>query len=229
MSQRRLSLALLAVRLVRASRALRLAHDLRRDARVVSALSLGLRTVTVVVSSRHVGAPFAAGLFRPFVCFPADVFAALDEDERAAVIGHEIGHLRHHDLLGFAVLALFADVFWFVPGLRARCRTLRAHAEIAADQVALDRGASPTALASALVRVGELCAGSAPLGPSPSLSFVTGNEPPSLLAKRVHGLLAAPTIPVPSDRAVRLRTAAQLVGLGWTLLIVLRAATLGNH
>lgn len=221
------SALLMAKRAFATAGALRLARDLRREATLIETLPLGLRAVDVVVSARHHGAPFAGGLVRPFVCFSAEAYAALDDDERAAVIGHELGHLRHHDLLTFGVLAILADLLWFVPGLRARCRTLCAHAEIAADDAALARGASPLALASALVRVGDLCARAS--ASAPMLSLVAGAEPASWLAQRVSALLSAePRVAAPSVRD-RLAAVARFAAIALTFVVVLSAATLGNH
>lgn len=221
------SVGLLVRRAFATAFALRCARDLRREAIVLETVPLGRRVVDVVVSARHRGAPFAGGLIRPFVCFSAEAFAALDDAERAAVIGHELGHLRHHDLLMFGLLAFVADLLWFVPGLRARCRTLRAHAEIAADEAALARGASPLALASALVRVGELCA--RPPEPAPMLSLIAGAEPASWLTRRVGALLSrGPQEPTSSLRG-RLGTVARFAAFALTFVVVLSAATLGNH
>jgi Zn-dependent protease with chaperone function len=237
------SVLLLSARAIDGLRSLRLAHDLRRDARVVATVALGRLPfglardveVAIVVSDRYAGAPFALGssfgVSRPFVCFPTRVFAALEADERAAVIGHELAHLRQHDLAAFVALAILADVFWCVPGLRARCRTLRAHAEHAADHAALDHGASPGALASALVRVGELCADPAGSKQAPTLSFLAGTPRPSLLGQRVQALLrrAMPNPSPASVRRARSFTALRLAVFAWALVVVLRTATLGNH
>lgn len=221
------SALLLALRSARAARSLWRAHELRAEAVTVATVALGRRTVSVVVSPLHGGAPFAGGWLRPFVCFSPEVFASLDEEERAAVVGHELGHLQHHDLAAFAALALVADVLWFVPGLRARCRTLRAHAEIAADDVALARGAAPLALASALVRVGELCARAS--DPSQALSLIAGAEPASSFERRVQALLSAPLGSPARTRHAWAFAVLRVAAIGWTLAVVLRAATLGNH
>jgi hypothetical protein len=82
-------------------------------------------------------------------------------------------------------LGVFEDLFWFLPGRRGLCAQIRAALELRADAAALDAGADPTALASALVRTGELS-----LHPAPAVATLGA---PSLLSQRVQRLIAART------------------------------------
>jgi hypothetical protein len=211
-------LALLAARLAGAIGALRAGEQRRRSGRLVERRRVGLRWVEVVVSDGG-GVPFAGGLLRPHVCFPSETFEALTPGEREAVLRHELGHIAHHDLLLFAALGLFADLFWFVPGLRACCRAARAQAELCADQAAVAAGASPAELASALVRVSELT-----LTARGPLMGLTRGEP--LLSRRVLTLVGAVAEPPPRLGFGRL--AGRLIATAWVAAIVLRSTAFGN-
>jgi hypothetical protein len=214
------ALSLVLVRAARVVRAAPMAEHRRRAARVVGQRALRRRAVDVVVADDYDGVPFLGGVLRPYVCFSRVAYEALTEPERDAVVSHELGHLAHHDLFLFAAVGLFADLFWFVPTLRARCRAVVGEAEVCADLWALAAGASAPALAAALVRAAEL---SRP-GVAPALGLVRGQP---LLSRRVHALLgwAAAREPCPRSRVeVFRRIATALV-----VAMVLGSTAFGNH
>jgi Zn-dependent protease with chaperone function len=175
-------------------------------ARVLSRESLGLRSVDVVVSPAWRGVPFAAGLLQPYVCFSETVWSALPEDERRAVVLHELAHHRFFDVLAVGAASTVRALFWFVPFASAFARDVRAECELAADASAISRGADPKALASALVRVAELARAER----GPLLAF---GRPEPLLARRVQLLVADGPAPSRGRR------------IFWLLATVLVAAT----
>lgn len=186
-------------------------------ARVIEQRDLGVRKVRIVVSEVWQGVPFAAGLWRPWLCLSAQLERALSAEEREAVIAHELAHLAHHDLLLLSSAQLLADSLCFAPGARWLLRRVQAECEIAADRRA-SQSVSPLSLASALVRVAELSTPSAPLS---SLSFL---RPGRALRGRVELLLASRGVGDPTLRARLGRYAlAALV-----LAALLRASLFGN-
>ncbi len=189
-----------------------------RDRRTVATRAVGLRTARVLVSDAYQGVPFAGGTLRPWVCFSRYTWDALSTEEREAVLAHELAHLRHHDLLVLSLVALAADLFWFVPFARWLPRILGEQCELRADAAAVRRGTDATILAATLVHVAELVAQAQP---APTLAFVRpGAEP--LLARRVARLVEPPR--------ARGRIAGVAVVLGVALVagMVLRAVTFGN-
>lgn len=112
-------------------------------------------TVEIVVTPAVVGSPFVAGPGASRIIVPAAAWRALSPDEREAVLLHEVAHLRgRHPWLAVGVSAV-AGLFAFVPLVSRAERALRAAIEDCADEAAVSHGASPLALASALVRVAE--------------------------------------------------------------------------
>jgi beta-lactamase regulating signal transducer with metallopeptidase domain len=189
-----------------------------RGARVVERRALGPWSVPVIVSASRAGVPFAAGILRPYVCFPAAAYEALSPAERDAVVQHELAHHRAGDLFALAVVGAARAFFWFLPGLGWLARELRSQCELCADASAVAHGAEPHALASALVRVAELALPAAHA--APALAF---GQPEPVIARRVRQLLDDARS---SSRIVFLARAA---GLAMFALGVFRATTLGYH
>lgn len=209
---------LLTRRTLRALRALADAEKSRRVGIVVGQRCLRRRRIDVLVADMIASVPFLGGVLRPFVCFPRAAYEALDDRERDAVVLHELAHLARRDLVVFACLAVFEDVFWFVPGLRARCRELRAETEVCADAWAVRAGASADALATALVDVAEM----ARRRPGPTLGFAQSR---SSLARRVTTLLRSSKGKERLGWPAALRAALGLAIAGGILL----STSFGNH
>jgi Zn-dependent protease with chaperone function len=182
------SLALAARRVVAAIRFERARRRDRLGARSIARVRVGRREVDVYASDAFGGAPFAGGLLRPYVCFPAEALALLGEEERQAALAHEIGHVRALDAPLFFAFGLMADLAWFVPGARRLLGAARAESERAADEAAVRAGADPVRLASAIARLCEH--GAAPAGAVP----LTGRA--RRIARRIEALVTrAPAEP----------------------------------
>jgi hypothetical protein len=94
----------------------------------------------------------AAGLMHPKIVVSAGALAVLDDEELAAGLAHEHGHIarRHH--LGLAYAECCRAVARFLPGTRRAVREFRFHLERDADEWALRRHHDPCALASAICK-----------------------------------------------------------------------------
>ena len=97
------------------------------------------------------GTPFVAGIVRPVVVVPRATWDRLDAEERAAVVGHEAAHVRGFDSARRLVAAIVTDVLWFALPLRWIVARMDEETELAADAAAVRGGASPHALARAVV------------------------------------------------------------------------------
>ena len=98
----------------------------------------------------------AAGIARPRVVVSAGALIELDDDELAAGLEHECGHIarRHRFLLVFAELC--RGVGRIVPGGRRASRELAFQLERDADQWALRRRHDPYALASVICKAARV-------------------------------------------------------------------------
>jgi hypothetical protein len=94
----------------------------------------------------------AAGLRRPTVVVSAGALCAFDDEELAASVDHERGHIvRHHRFL-LVLGELCRTVGRFVPGAAPALGQLHFHLERDADEYALARQHDPLALASAICK-----------------------------------------------------------------------------
>ena len=116
---------------------------------------------SVIVSGREVMLA-AAGLGRPQVVVSAGALLELDDEELAAGLDHERGHIarRHRFLLVFAELC--TSIGRVVPGCRIATKQLRFHLERDADRWALRRH-HPYALASAICKAAGVRVESSPV------------------------------------------------------------------
>jgi Zn-dependent protease with chaperone function len=104
----------------------------------------------------------AAGLRRPTIVVTAGALATLDDDELAAGMAHEKGHIarRHHLLLAYAEAC--RAVAAVLPGTRRAVSELRFQLERDADEWALRRAHDRCALASAICKAATARAGTHP-------------------------------------------------------------------
>jgi hypothetical protein len=115
-------------------------------ASAVESVRLGARQVTVITGAGGLG-PFTTGVFRSRIWLPAE----LEGGQRAAVLEHELAHVRDLDVLWFGCVGTLTDLFWFVPGARYLERCLHERAEEAADARAMACGVAPRVLAQSIL------------------------------------------------------------------------------
>lgn len=138
-----ISLLSVAIGVARGTRAVR---------RVLARESLGPGPSDSVIVAGHEVMLAAAGLGRPRVVVSAGALLELDDEELAASLDHERGHIarRHRFALVFAELS--RSIGRVVPGSRHAMRELAFHLERDADRWALRRCNDPYALASAICK-----------------------------------------------------------------------------
>ena len=72
------------------------------------------RSVLVLVSESAVS-PFVFGILRPAIMLPAKMAQSLSSEEMAALLGHEVAHLRRRDLWWCVGWRWVKAIFWFHP------------------------------------------------------------------------------------------------------------------
>ena len=113
---------------------------------------LGLDAAPRLLRSDDVKMPFAAGLTAPTIVLPA----SSDEwnaERRTAVLIHELGHVRRHDLVGHTLGRIACALYWFHPLVWTAARHLRAESERACDDLALAFGTRPSEYAEHLLDI----------------------------------------------------------------------------
>ena len=178
-----------------------------------------LGDIVCVVDAGHDGAPYVSGVLAPRVVFSAEHFGRLSATERDACLLHELAHVAHGDTLWSPALALLSDAFWFLPGARQVLARVRNVMELRADEAAIAAGATPEALASALVTSGEMLLAST----APGVGLVRER----LLARRVRSLPDPGHEPVP--RAGFQHVGVRLVLAALIVFGVLQSVFFGNQ
>ena len=154
---------------------------------------------SVIVAGREIMMA-AAGFKRPRVVVSAGALLELDDEELAAGLDHERGHIArgHRYLLVFAELC--RGVGRIVPGAVHASRQLAFHLERDADQWALRRRHDRLALASVICKA----ASAQPLDATAVAVGLTGTGAPERLGQLVHG----PQTPQRGPRAMILNATA---------------------
>jgi hypothetical protein len=101
----------------------------------------------------------ATGFAHPRVVVSTGALTALDDEELAAGLAHESGHIarRHHVVLAYAACCRAGGRL--IPGTRRAVDELRFHIERDADEWALRRDHDPFALASAICKAATMSGG----------------------------------------------------------------------
>ena len=137
----------------------------------------------------------AAGITRPRVVVSAGALMTLDDEELAAGLAHERGHIAHRHRFILLGAELCRGLARFLPGTRQAMRELVFHLERDADQWAVARRHDPLALASAICKAATSRTASglafASLGGGTGVSARLGeltDETPSESAQHAPGL-----------------------------------------
>ncbi len=175
----------------------RVAHEVAK-----AAATLGIEPPPIRMFSGRTS-PMVVGVLRPGLMLPTDLWATLDDEEREAILLHELAHVQRRDLLTLALCRLGGCVFWWHPMIWWSRREIGRCAERACDMAATrHRPDSGMALARALLRVERFASAHRPLLPATAVRALS---------------------PAARDLAVRLRALAQPAaradrkprGLGW--------------
>jgi Zn-dependent protease with chaperone function len=130
------------------------------------------------------------GALRPRLFISEHVFDALNGEEFAATLQHEIGHIIARDNLKRWLARMSPAVLPFLSGARELAHTWHAASEECADSYAVQKGkVAPLSLASALIKVSRMMPCNHP--PIPTGAYFLGEEDLPDVARRVHALLNA--------------------------------------
>jgi Zn-dependent protease with chaperone function len=191
--------------------------------------AVSIRLPHVHIPTFRIAHPFpiiaVVGTMRPRLFIAEQVLASLSEDEMAAAIAHEGGHLAARDNFKRALLRGCRDLLTIVPSGRSLDRAWSESVECAADEHAAQ--ISPDIalnLASALVRIARMV----PVGVRtelPLATFLVGEETRGIKL-RVRRLVEIAS-KGRSSRGERLRmgTVAPAIGLGVLFAFTVVAAT----
>jgi len=192
--------------------------------RATRAISAWVRRTTIgpgpqhsLIVGEHDIVVAAAGLRHPRVIVSAGALTAFDDEELAASLAHERGHIARRHRFALVIAAISRSLGRMLPGTRRAVDELIFHLERDADRWALERKHDPIALASAI------CKAAQPRMIAPGALLTLGG---GAVTRRVRQLLEARSIP---GRQVRLDAlAVTMVVLVIGLMAALPSATLAG-
>jgi bla regulator protein blaR1 len=176
----------------RALRDARVAPEAIQQQAATLATAIGLRwcPTVLVVPGRVSPALWMPGLLprQARVLLPAGLVAVLDEGQRAAVLAHELAHLRRGDPWVRWLEVLVGGLYWWFPLVAWFRRHLRASEEACCDLWVVAALGGRRAYATALVETAAFLGGPAPIA-SPILT--SGAGPVLDLQRRVTMIMQA--------------------------------------
>ncbi|MDE2448559.1 MAG: M48 family metalloprotease [Gammaproteobacteria bacterium] len=166
-----------------------------RLALAAQARALGLERRVRLAESAAVTVPLTVGVLDPAVLLPGD-WRAWEASKLAAVLAHELAHVKRRDALTRLVSGAYRCLFWFSPLPWWLDRHLAELAEQASDQEAIVAGADPAHYAEVLM--GFFAAISQVRGRVrlEGISMAHG----SLASRRIENVLSMPTVAPPGIR-----------------------------
>lgn len=129
---------------------------------------------------------FCLGFRRPRIWLTAGLVDLLSDDELAAVLAHEVRHLRQRDPLRLLIGRTLKSAFFFLPLIRSLADAAELQQEIEADHYAVVRLGDDLPLLSALQKMLDH-------GHTPTLAKPVAYTPFNLTEARLKRLIYPPT------------------------------------
>jgi beta-lactamase regulating signal transducer with metallopeptidase domain len=105
--------------------------------------------------SAEINSPVLIGARRPMILLPADIADWTTDDERRAMLQHELAHVERHDHWTNLLPTMLDVIFFFHPLVRYACRQLSLEMEMACDDRVVSLGAGAEAYAESILKVAE--------------------------------------------------------------------------
>jgi beta-lactamase regulating signal transducer with metallopeptidase domain len=145
--------------LIRFCRGIYRVHRVRRDAWLFSRSEIGIEPPqgVVLLESTDVDDPVTVGVFHPAIILPGKVVPALEQEDLAAILAHEYGHIRRRDFLVHVLCQLAALPVAWHPGIEYLKSKISQTRELACDDYAAARLGTRIVYARTLLRLAALC------------------------------------------------------------------------
>lgn len=123
----------------------------------VQARQVGLQLIPAVRCCERVAVPVVVGVLRPVILVPASLITGLAPEQFAAIMRHEMAHIRRYDLLINLLQRVVESLFFFHPAVWYLSRRMSCERENCCDDLVVSSGYQPVLYADALLRMAELC------------------------------------------------------------------------
>jgi TonB family protein len=116
---------------------------------------LGIRRSVLLLESTLVGLPVMVGWLRPVILVPVSVFAGLTPDQIAAILAHELAHVRRGDYVVNALQRVVEIALFYHPAVWWVSACVRREREHCCDDLAAPLSSSRLTYARALLALEE--------------------------------------------------------------------------
>ncbi|WP_298863209.1 M56 family metallopeptidase [uncultured Gimesia sp.] len=147
---------------------------------------VGLRFVPLVSYCERIDVPTVIGVLKPMILLPASLVTGLDSEQFAAILSHELAHIRRNDLLMNLLQRLIESALFFHPVVWYISRQMSAERESCCDDLVVTSGYRPIDYAGALLRMAEVCITEKQ---PDSTALAASGDNPSQLDHRIQRLL----------------------------------------
>ena len=172
---------------------------------------LGLQRAVGIVITQQTDGPSVVGWLRPVILLPAATLLGLSEQQLAAVLTHELAHIRRHDYLVNLVQNLVETLLFYHPAVWWTSARMRQERELCCDDAAVDSCGDALCYARALTVLEKLRGA--------GVSLAMGSTGGSLLfrVRRLMGLQPCETAPsrLPVIAALLLGVACLGLNMNW--------------
>lgn len=117
---------------------------------------LNLKIVPIVAICARVSSPVVVGIVRPMILLPPSLLCGLDATQLAAILSHEMAHIRRYDLVFNLVQRLVESLLFFHPIVWWLSRRVTMERENCCDDVAALQ-VGRLLYAEALVQMASIC------------------------------------------------------------------------
>jgi beta-lactamase regulating signal transducer with metallopeptidase domain len=154
---------LILLRLAGLSLAFRRVLRLRRNASVLSPIQFGNAPMLeanyriALLASPAIDDPVTVGVFHPAILLPSELLPELGEQDLAAILAHEYGHIRRKDFLIHIVCELISLPVAWHPGIGYLMSRISQTRELACDDYAATHLGRRRSYANTLLRLASLC------------------------------------------------------------------------
>ncbi len=126
--------------------------------------------------------PMTWGFWQARLLLPAEA-ATWSQDQRRAVLLHELGHVRRNDCFAQLLAQIACAIYWFNPIVWFAWRRMQMERELACDDLVLNTGAKATAYAEHLLHSASAMPAVRFVGPAVAMAR------PSTLEERLRAIL----------------------------------------
>lgn len=170
------------------------------DAAVIRIISeqtqrLGLSRIPSFGLCNRISVPVVVGILKPTILLPPAILSGLAPEQLAAILSHEMAHIRRYDLLVNLLQRVVESLLFFHPVTWWISRQMSDQREDCCDDLAA-AGCGRLQFAGALLQMAELCAKDRGLTIGPQLEAMAADGgKQSQLTRRVHRLLGEQSSP----------------------------------